>query len=656
MIALQVAATLSVLVMVASVASAQVPAADPFEPYKAPTTVPADHWSQDELAALMRELADVVIEHHVVRDPESPTFGMVYEFWEQDGRQVQQFGLDAMHDGSWLMTALIDAHRSDPDGGYLDDAQTYLVPFYTTMLNHSDVIFPDMVGRPNLNTKKPLTEPIKGWAPRGWDDGRGFDLAGRSYASSTFAHADQAQRLERDGAFAYTYFTSSNHLMQDLADGLANVWLTTRDPAVAEAITHIHAQRTAHFESIPVIKAAHDVVNTPADEIHFRDLGEFNPQNWFSFYTGAYQMKRHPITSYSDSQMWKTQEMINEAALTGQIHLESMLVSAAMPYGHQRSMEWYMVSDDYQIGLHPFDIQAPVFYTEKVGKLTGYYPDHKILFGARGVSFAAMAAAVLPALAEDPGVWEQHYHEAHANDTLVRVVDQTPAIDGKLDNVYQHSQTLAVGGVEVRAIADPHSLTLAVTMARPEVTIEITPADMVVGEPGRAVLTFTKDGVKAVNAQGEPMLVAASRAGSTVEVRLLSTVMPGQVRWANVIDHGRYRVSVDSETAGTLYVLSSPEHFLERVEAIITGNIDYYQRYFQAHGTLPSGYELDWDAGNPWQRSDSGNYAHLIRTLAYWSMHRRGTPVWEVIRAQAPDRPLEAKPLPRSTRQALGLE
>src|SRR5260221_8362992 len=70
--------------------------------------------------------------------------------------------------------------------------------------------------QPTEEDKHPWSAPLKGWAPRGWDDGSGFSRK-------------NGQPMP-DG-----YFTGSNHLAQDLADALLNVWLSTRDPQVAEA-------------------------------------------------------------------------------------------------------------------------------------------------------------------------------------------------------------------------------------------------------------------------------------------------------------------------------------------------------------------------------------------------------------------------------------
>ena len=53
-----------------------------------------------------------------MKDENRKTYGMTYEFCKDD-KWVQVFGLDSMHDGAWFMSAMITAHRIDPQGGYL---------------------------------------------------------------------------------------------------------------------------------------------------------------------------------------------------------------------------------------------------------------------------------------------------------------------------------------------------------------------------------------------------------------------------------------------------------------------------------------------------------------------------------------------------------
>ena len=113
----------------------------------------------------MHELADFVEKNHVVTDPARKTYGMVYEFWK-DGKKMQEFGLDSMHDGAWFMSSLVVAQRADPKGDWLARAQKYEVPFYTNLLNHSDQLFPKMQPTEEDKHDAWTAPPLKGWAPR----------------------------------------------------------------------------------------------------------------------------------------------------------------------------------------------------------------------------------------------------------------------------------------------------------------------------------------------------------------------------------------------------------------------------------------------------------------------------------------------------------
>ena len=112
----------------------------------------AHDWPRERLLSFAHELADFVFQNHVVTDPQRKTFGMTYEFWK-DGKKVQEFGLNSMHDGAWFMSALVTMHRADPAGSWLAQAQKYQVPFYTNMLRNSDRLFPAMMPTETFNAR-----------------------------------------------------------------------------------------------------------------------------------------------------------------------------------------------------------------------------------------------------------------------------------------------------------------------------------------------------------------------------------------------------------------------------------------------------------------------------------------------------------------------
>ena len=120
---------------------------------------------------------------------------MVYEYFDvkrkgQFDQWVQGEGLDTMHDGAWFAAALVNAYGTTGDEYYKDFLTDWVLPFYLTMLNHSDELFTAKGavvregGRPwgkiSELPLKPvirsacgpclpvLPAPAKPWLPAGW--------------------------------------------------------------------------------------------------------------------------------------------------------------------------------------------------------------------------------------------------------------------------------------------------------------------------------------------------------------------------------------------------------------------------------------------------------------------------------------------------------
>lgn len=335
----------------------------------------APNWPRERLISFARELTDFVFKNHVVTDPQRPVYGMTYEFWK-DGKQVQEFGLDSMHDGAWLMSAMMGLHRADPSGGWLARAQKHLVPFYTNMLINSDRLFPKM--QPTNEDKKPFGSPIKGWAPRGWDDGLGFQKNGMK-------------------PIAPGYFTASNHLAQDLADALTNVWLTTHDPRVAEALKVLREYRRDCFGAIQGVEFGAALAlgeKMPGDKLPVFTAESLNP-----FYTGSVLRKKHGIPAYDDGLAWQ----YRQASARGELSPEFAWHAAAHVFAVAKSMELFCDTRPWRDGEFFFDIARHPSFVE--GKLDQTARTSKLIWGARGVQLAWIGAAVLPTIKAHPEVW-----------------------------------------------------------------------------------------------------------------------------------------------------------------------------------------------------------------------------------------------------------
>ncbi len=367
----------------------------------------APAWSREQLLGFAHELADFVIQNHVVTDPQRKTFGMTYEFWK-DGKKVQEFGLDSMHDGSWFMSALVTMQRADPGGDWLAKAQKYQVPFYTNLLLHSDRLFPDM--KPTDEDRKPFTAPVIGWAPRGWDEGLGFDK-------------------NTGKAFTESYFTASNHLSQDLADSLLNVWLTTHDPRVAEALSALRAYKREYYGAIQGIEVSAAVALHEPPVFDKYKLAAFSPESLNPYYTGVFEHKKHSIPAYDDALAWA----YRQATARGEVTPAFAWHAAARVFAAVKAMELYSDDRPWRDGEFFFDISRHPTFVD--GRLDMTASNSKLIWGARGVQLAWIAAAVLPTIKAHPEVWKKSAPKELVNEDVPARLEQL--VIGSID--YWHT-------------------------------------------------------------------------------------------------------------------------------------------------------------------------------------------------------------------------
>ena len=631
--------------------------------YQPPESIDSDVMSRRQLVEFIRELADKVYDKHVVRDEKRRTFGMTYEYLN-DGQKMQDFGLDSMHDGAWFMSAMVTAHRVDPPGGHLERALKYQVPFYVNILQNSDRLFPKMKPREG---QEQFTQPVKGWIPRGWDDGLGIDLDGRSFATTAFydgmTHPDKkvSTSLHFDGnRVEHAYFTSSHHLLQDLADGLMNVWLTTRDPQVANAIMQIHQGRIEYGRQIPVVRVAAGITNGK-DELFQRPAPEpFVPDAMRPFYAGAYLLKPERVVAYNDGAAWSYRDECARAAVASEsIDVEAAYQIAGSAYGLMAGMEAFYPNGEYRYGDWLFDLGGNQnFFTEGTGQLGRYAEDGEPRLGTRGIQVSAYAAAVLPAVVANPDVWERRYREDFAADTLVRIVDEAPKVDGLAEQIYENQQAMSAGSTKVSLVSDPRNLNLFVESDSPVVTIRVSSLATNDDSETSGVITVTSDKAVAKNSVGEALVIAAAfKTGDlwSTELRIPYSIVNGQPQWMNGVDHGRYEIQINDAKPQSIYMLSSHKRLVSRLESMAMGTIAQWHGYWQKHKSIPSGY---YRSGRPfrWNYGDAGNYGHLIKCISFWLMHRDETSEWKLITEQVPTTPISVRPLPDSVLEVQGLK
>jgi hypothetical protein len=401
-----------------------------------PALTSGQNFGKAKLRQLLRDLADEAFENLVIQDPNRRVYGMAYEFKDvPDGPLIQDFGLDSMHDGAWLMSAMITAHRVDPEGGYLDRVQKFQAPFYINLLLNSDRLFPDMIPREG---QERFDKPIKGWAPRGWDDGPGIDLVTamkggnpQPFSSGVVSHPNGTV-VERDahGRYQHAYFTSSHHLFQDLADGLLNVWLTTRDPDAAEAVRLIDVGRIEHGHRIPVVRVATGLM-TGDERLAQRRAPTFDPARAFRpIWQGVVEEEKTLFGHYSDGLAWEFQAEIARSALSGEAIPDGFVLNAVGQSMSAARVARAFHGEYWQPGM---TLQSNSITFEE-GKLVRHADEHTF-YNSRGIQFAWIGAALLPEFRERTKAWDEAINALSNH--------ERQAIEGFAGSSLAHAQTMA---------------------------------------------------------------------------------------------------------------------------------------------------------------------------------------------------------------------
>ncbi len=669
------------------------------QPYVAPSAPEVKTWPRERLLGFMRELADFVEKNHVVTDPARKTYGMVYEFWK-DGQKMQEFGHEAMQDGAWWMSALITAQRADSKGDWLTRAQKYQVPFYAHLLNESDALFLQM--QPGEDDKRPWNNPVKGWAPRGWDDGSGIDRK-------------TGQRLP-DG-----YHTGSNPLAQNLADGLLNVWLTTRDPQVAAALGHLRDYKRLCFGGLQGVEIAAAVSSGQAEAFLKYRLPDFSAQALAPYYAGLFEKKAAPLPCYDDGLAWLYGQGSAAALIAGEPPRGLSAYLAGRCYGALAAMETFFDDRPMPYGAWFFDRQRAPAYVAGQGQLDAYSSTAKNFYGSHGVQLAWVAAGVLPELKAAPALWNDAGKKFAAG-ARVRMVDEPPTTDGAKDAVYANSAALGDDAARVTLVSDPRHLHVFIETTRPQLTVTFqeengdarlaktvfvtdptrvgqlaamakskspgkskkkkgktaakkpaTPAKEKVPSPPPeppftrgGKLVVTREGTwTAMNEKSEPLLVKAAfktadefeeGEGSiwSVELRIPYTFVPAQKAWINGVDFGRYKVGIDTAPQQAVAIFSDAVRVQKRLEQSVLGTIDFWHKVWKETGVIPSGWPPPTVEADGGTLSDAGGYAHLLKTMALWIIYQDGRREWEIIREQFPAGAIPAPPLPASVLKAQG--
>ncbi len=645
----------SLLLPLAPAAAGKEPA-EALADYRPPEAAEASDWPDDRLARFLVDLRNFVYDHHTVTDADRLIYGLTYEFYK-DGKQIQAMGLDSMHDGAWFVDALLTAELAQPGKDHLERARRYQIPFYTNVANHSDELFPNMVNK-SRQDRTPIEEPIKGWVPRGWDDGLGYDRLGNRYRSGDYRHADRGTIVRKDGEFRYCYDLPSNHLAQDLVNMYLDVWLTTRNGRAREAAKHVHRYRKEHFRSIPAI--ARSVEYMDGDSTYPSEPPGLRPKAARCYYGGLHRFQKRRVRTHNDNLGWAYRRATARHVVTGDVPPAFMWNVAWQVHAAAATTERFYDGRRWPAGFWLFH-RVRVGTDEGTGKLNRYLSEGEgpARIGTRGIQLSALGAATLPMLRAHPEVWQRPHRQGHAGEPLVRMVDACPATDGEREGVYDGSAQLKRSDTRVAMVSDPKHLHLLVRSTRDRVRVAVEPAGSK-QKGGKGIFEVRSTGeVTASNGDGEKLLSRSAFAAGdpwTAELRVPYTAVPPQARWINGVDHGRYDVTIGESTV-TVYLLSKPERIIRRLERLALGTIDNWHEVWEDSGVLPGAIQSGSREPTPhWGTSELGGYAHLITTIAMVLLDRSGTSEWEALDERFPAEPRPAPTLPASVLDRLGLQ
>jgi len=649
----------------------------------------------------MRALAGTVYDNHVKKDPKSEQKGMIYEEvdWSKRGQVpgqwvVAEYG-DAMHDGAWFTAALCNAYRATGDKFYLDFLNEYPLPFYTKMINHSDTLFTNgvkeafekgAVGRWVHRDEFKLLQagkldrpprPRRGWVPYWWDDGAGLvrdydwsiaqrNAKERKPAAAWFPRIGPcyngllgAEGKERilDG---YSLDTS-NHMAQDLAVMLMELWWLTGDDRVKEACLNY---QDAEFDSntpgpLGICALAGWLAGSTKHEKVVVGIRQATASAytgpWMNFGSRKYATRGYtdfyaaPVAGYSGA--WPVfadnEEYAYYTWLASHGGMPAPLARRLMDEGMGIALYTRLYFDDVPEQPGWSSVESWVPRCEN-GHNGAYHSRSNAPTGSRfGTQHLVIKAMALHALREYPGLWEAHRREQCGQDYWVRMLDDDPVkVDGQRDEAYG-PETLSAAALTASLASDLRRLYVWGMAQGKEVVFRIyfRPGgqekftgmawnkgwkdDQEMVNPYAEFKVKADGAVEAMNHKGERLTgiqaaAQADRGGFRFELRIPYTMSaPDQVLWANGVENARLSLRC-GQSCRDLYIQSSEQRATAFLERYLSQAFTYWRGVFDKNGGfIPVHFK--YQAGH----SESGGPAHLLKALSAYVMYLERKCWWE---------------------------
>lgn len=600
---------------------------------------------KEEVIKWMKELAEYVEKNHLKKKENSPQFGMVYEYVNtkkigQLGQWVQGEALDTMHDGAWFTASICQAYRATGDKYYFNLLSSYLIPFYTKVLNNSDTLFKDGLDPEKIAPSKSKSDLEhkylggKGFCPYWWDDGDSQSIEGinqgihGSECVDYFLLNNQPNPENRLWGFS---LGCSNHMAQDLAVMLIETYLLTKKPEVLLAATYLQEDRSKrNYPYIPVIVASASF----KDETLLGKIVDYSsklePSGWYYNILYNYEKDRtYSAPSFADDDEYIFYSNIIKYRGKVQEGLAFLIIYRAFTNPFLFRYWWDIGNVEH--GLNVFDLSGMIKI--KNGKCLKYRSDFKegMWYGSRmGPQNLKVTGWALQLIDSFPGIWEKRYKEKFKDDILVRFKEGFK-VDCEKEEFY--SESINIEGLKINFGADRRNLYIYGEKEKDnDEFILFSKPD---GGGNWVKVKIGKE-IDIENLKGEKVINEYKLNGNKFEIRIPYQICKEQKEFLTGVEHGRYSCKVGDKIVN-LYFMSSERDVKEELLKELTEGIITWKKIFKEKGYIPTGIGSS-SISSPvvkcaWEDlSDTGGYAHLIGACSQYLFYLERKKYWEELK------------------------
>jgi hypothetical protein len=385
----------------------------------------------------------------------------------------------------------------------------------------------------------------------------------------------------------------------------------------------------------PVVTTAFSVTN-PEQAVEGYGTGarmaayKFKPRA-VGFWNGLRRHAPHGLPGHEDTVCYDYYEHVNNAMHRAFSKEFARYFTLRFLMTHQVAK--YFVDDaPYKYGLmiytHPA-MGAFAKFERGTGKLAGYTSEirHRT-WHLRGFQHVWGSAVALQMMDAYPEMHEEYRKEIAPDAPVVRIVDETPEVDGAADESYGDSIELAGGSV--RMVADPRNLCLL--LRPPEgkgYTLTLHEFLEPKGNFARVVVDAAGK-VTVTNHEEKALLAWSAKGKDGVEVQIPFTIYRPQGLWMNATEHAQCLLEAGEDGAAKtpIYFLSTHKRWTEQLRRIVEQGIANGKYVLDFNDYLPYNYS---DLSKPdWHDlSFAAAYGWLLAACAEYRLWQDGRNDWE---------------------------